>query len=132
MKYKNLKKRQLVNETASESCDENESHINTANQRKRLLNVLSTSESQETDNVNVRSTNQSDITWTSKKFRLIIHDFTKQQSGIQTNIRSWGFLQYFQLFVSEKLVEFIVEKTNNYWRQINSDDLTAGTDLDEL
>lgn len=49
MKYKNLKKRQLVNETASESCDENESHINTANQRKRLLNVLSTSESQETD-----------------------------------------------------------------------------------
>lgn len=107
-------------------------NINTANQRKRLLNVLSTSESQETDNVNVRNTNQSDITWTSKKFRLIIHDFTKQQSGIQTNIRSWGFLQYFQLFVSEKLVEFIVEKTNNYWRQINSDDLTAGTDLDEL
>lgn len=51
-----------MNETASKSCDENESYINTVNRRKRLLNVLSTSESEETDNVNVRSTNQSDIT----------------------------------------------------------------------
>ncbi|XP_017790882.1 PREDICTED: piggyBac transposable element-derived protein 4-like [Habropoda laboriosa] len=133
MEYKNLKKRQLVNETDSESCDENESYINTAYRRKRRLNVPSISESEETDDVNVQSTNPSNITWTSKKFKPIIHDFTQQQSGIQTNISSsWEFLQYFQLFVSEELVEFIVEKTNNYWRQINPNDLTAGTDLDEL
>jgi len=40
---------------------------------------------------------------------------------------------YFQLFVSEKLIEYIAEKTNSYWRQKNNNnEIIAGTQLNEL
>lgn len=51
MEHKNLKKRRLVNETVqidSDSCDENELATNVEPHKKNPLNVLSTSESEET------------------------------------------------------------------------------------
>lgn len=66
-----------------------------------------------------------------KKSSPKIHDFIVRNSGIQANY-SWKIINYFQLFVSEELVKYIVEQTNNYWRQKNNNNVITGTELSEL
>lgn len=78
----NSRKQRNVSESDSDSYDENESYINAPLRKKRRLNLLSTSEYDETENVNLQSINPEDIRWTSQNCRLTIHDFTTQQSGI--------------------------------------------------
>lgn len=41
-------------------------------------------------------------------------------------------MQFFELFVSEELIDFIVEKTNNQWRRINNSNPEAGIEKGEL
>lgn len=67
-----------------------------------------------------------------KKSSLKIHDFIVRNSGIQADINYWKIINYCQLFVSEELVKYIVEKTNNYWRQKNNNNVITDTELSEL
>lgn len=135
MASENLRKLQLLNisdepETDSDSCNENVSNIKISPRKKRRLNVLSTLDSGEIENNNTQRTILPNIIWTTEKCSPKIHDFTIQNSGIQADINySWKIINYFQLFVSEELVEYIAEKTNNYWRQKN---VIADTELSEL
>lgn len=125
--------RKQVSESDSDSYDENESYINAPLRKKKRLNLLSTSESDETEDVNLQSINPEDIRWTPQNCGLTIHDFTRQQSGIQIDISySWKILQFFELFVSEELIDFIVEKTNNQWRRRNNGNPEDVRDTGEL
>lgn len=120
-------------ETDSDSSSENVSNIKIAPRKKRRLNVLSTSDSEEIENNNVQRTILPNIIWTTEKCSPKIHNFTVRNSGIQADINySWKIINYFQLFVREELVEYIVEKINNYWRQKNNNNVIAGTELSEL
>lgn len=75
----------------------------------------------------------SNIIWTTAKFKPKIHHFNAWNSGIQADIYySWKIIDYFQLFVGEKLIKYIAEKSNNYGRQKNDNKVIAGTSLNEL
>lgn len=102
--------------------------------KKRRLNVLSTSESEEIEENRVESAGVSNMVWTTAKFKPKFHHFNPRNSGIQSGIRhSWKIIDCFQLFVSEELMEYIVEKTNINWQQKNNNnEIIAGTDLSEL
>lgn len=115
-----------------DDCNESESEI--VPRKKRRLNVLSTSESEEIEENCVESAAVSNIVWTTEKFKSKVHHFNPRNSGIQTGIRIWWkIIDYFQLFVSEKLTEYIVEKTNSYWQQKeNNNEILTGTNLSEL
>lgn len=132
------RKLQLVNtfdklEIDSDSCNESESSTEIVPRKKRRINVLSTSESEEIEDNYVQNTASSNIIWTTAKFNPKIHHFNARNSGIQAGIcYSWKIIDYFQLFVSKKLIEYIAEKTNNYWRQKNNNKIIAGTQLNEL
>lgn len=86
MEYNSRKQQKQVSKSDSDSYDEDESYINVPLRKKRRLNLHSISESDETEDVNLQSINPEDIRWTSENCELTIHDFTKQQSGIQTDI----------------------------------------------
>ncbi|GBN60719.1 hypothetical protein AVEN_116758-1 [Araneus ventricosus] len=99
--------------------------------------ILSTSESKETDEPEIQIDTPSGIKWTSKKHSPKIHDFTPQHSGVVGNNlnRSARILDYLQFLISEYLIKFIVEKSNNYWRrQLKRDHLevSEATELNEL
>ncbi|EFN67636.1 PiggyBac transposable element-derived protein 4, partial [Camponotus floridanus] len=64
-----------------------------------------------------------------------IHQFTPEHTGIIPNIiRSAKIIDFFQLFVSEKFVQFIVNETNEYWSKKNNNNMkdTEKTILPEL
>lgn len=115
-----------------DSCNESESEI--VPRKKRRLNVLSTSESEEIEENCVESAAVSNMVWTTAKFEPKVHHFNPRNSEIQSGIRnSWKIIDYFQLFVSKELMQYVVEKTNSYWQQKkNNNDIIAGTDLSEL
>lgn len=92
-----------------DSDDENENNFTL---RKKRRNIRSTSESEaekdEKDDINCH-------TWTTKTFIPKIHQFTQEDSGIKKNItRLVKAIDYFELFVSEEVVQFIVTETNHY------------------
>jgi len=72
--------------------------------------------------------------WTSKTFIPKIHQFTPENTGIIPNIsKSVKIIDYFQLFISEEFVQFIVNETNKYWSKKNNNMKDAGkTILSEL
>ncbi|KAK2578713.1 hypothetical protein KPH14_000840 [Odynerus spinipes] len=91
-------------------------------------------ESEEIEENCVESAAVSNLVWTTEKFKPKVHNFNPRNSGIQTGIKiSWKIIDYFQLFVSEELMEYIVEKTNSYWQQKkNNNEILTGTNLSEL
>lgn len=94
-----------------DSCNESESEI--VPRKKRRLNVLSTSESEEIEENCVESAAVLNIVWTTAKFESKVYQFNPRNSGIQKRIKIlWKLIDYFKLFVSEELMEYIVEKTN--------------------
>lgn len=136
MVSRKLRELQQVNtsdklENDSNSCSENESNMKIAPYKKRRLNVLSTSKSEEI-RIITRKVQSHQILF-GRKFNPKIHDFTARNSGLQVGINySSKIIDYFQLFVNEELIEYIVEKTNNYWQQKSNTNLIAGTELSEL
>lgn len=76
----------------------------------------------------------SNIIWTTTtEFNPKIHHFNAQNSRILTGIcYSWKLIDYFQLFVSEKLIEYIAKNRNNYGRQKNNNEMIADTQLNKL
>lgn len=118
---KNLRKLQVLNildesETDSDNCSEHVWNIKIAPCRKRQLNVLSTTDSDdfEIENNNAQRTILPNVVWTTEKFCSKIHDYTVRNSSTHVDINySWKIINYFQSFVTEELVECIVEKTNN-------------------
>ena len=80
------------------------------------MNVLNTTDSDdsEIENNNAQRTILPNVILTTEIFDPKIHDFTLRNSSTQADITySWKVINYFQSFVSEELVECVVEKINN-------------------
>ncbi|GBM45849.1 hypothetical protein AVEN_180717-1 [Araneus ventricosus] len=98
-----LKREQLIKEiiaSGSDSDEENEYNLPFCKSRKKNPSrILSTSESEETEEPEIRIYTPSGIKWTSKKHSPNIHDFTPQHSGVVGNNlnRSSRILDYFRL-----------------------------------
>jgi hypothetical protein len=71
-------------ETDSDNSSENAWNIKIAHRKKRRLNVLNTTDSDdsEMENNNVQRTILRNIIWTTEKFGRKIHDFTVRNSNI--------------------------------------------------
>jgi len=132
------------NEMYDKSSDsDSDTAINICARKKaisiRRKNVLSTSESESEDYVEdvLPSTSSNNIQWAMENVQLRFHNFNTSNSGLQRDDINFSsaILDYFQLFFSPDLVDFIVDKTNNYWVHTVSVDvpnIKIGTTLDEL
>ena len=112
---------------------ENENNLNLC--KRRRTNVIYSSSESETELIEESNVTNCDITWTKKNFVPRIHQFNSKSSGIAKQIRrSSKIIDYFQLFISEELVEIIVNETNYYWAQQSNNDVNTleTTVLNEL
>ena len=117
--------------TDSNSDSDNENQTNVIRHRNRRA-ICSTSES-EAEQIETHD-NNSEV-WTSKTFVPKIYKFAVADSGIKRNInRSAKILDFFQLLLSEELVELIARETNRYWsrKNNNNENMSDGTGLAEL
>ncbi|KAI4478521.1 hypothetical protein M0804_011844 [Polistes exclamans] len=115
----------------SDSDSDLENQINVIPRRNRRA-IYSTSES-ETEQTETQDDNSE--VWTSKTFVPSIHQFAVADSGIKKNInRSAKILDFFQLLLSEELVELIARESNGYLarKRNNNVNISEGTGLDEL
>lgn len=81
--------------------------------RKLQRRILSSSESSDSDS-HVETVCK-EMVWSKKNLNPKIYKFNSSDSGMKRQISRFGTpLNYFELFFSEELVSFIVEKTNQY------------------
>lgn len=112
----------------------NENNFNLPKRRRRN-NICSTSESESESIENDAQNTDCNITWKSKNLKPKIHPFSTRNSGIKKEIpRSSPIIDYFELFISEELVQYVVDETNYYWAQKynNNLDTQKNTTVDEL
>ncbi|XP_014483478.1 PREDICTED: piggyBac transposable element-derived protein 4-like isoform X2 [Dinoponera quadriceps] len=132
----NKKSNRFKNELTDSEYDENFENENNFNLRKRRrTNVMHSSSESETELIEGSNDTNCDITWTKKIFVPKIHQFTSENSGIAKQIcRSSKIIDYFQLFISEELVEIIVNETNYHWARQNNNNVNTleTTALNEL
>jgi len=103
--------------------------VNVIRHRNRRA-MCSTSES-EAEEIEAHDSNCE--VWASKTFVPKIHKFAVADSGIKRNIsRSAKILDYFQLFISEELVELNARETNQYWSRKNNNNVNKSNVLAEL
>lgn len=113
--------------------EENENNFDLPKRRRR--NICSTSESESESIENDAQNTDCNIPWTSKNFEPKIHPFFTRNSGIKKKIpRSSPIIDYFELFISEELVQYIADETNYYRAQKydNNLDTQKNTTVDEL
>ncbi|XP_015185818.1 PREDICTED: piggyBac transposable element-derived protein 4-like [Polistes dominula] len=102
------------------------------------INVLSTSESEEDYVVDALPPSSSNnMQWTIENVDLKFHEFNASNAGLlRDDIKfSSSVLDYFEIFFSSELVNFIVDKTNNYWAHTVNDNISnhnIGTTVNEL
>lgn len=111
--------------------EENENNFNWPKRRRR--NICSTSDSESESVKNDAENTNCNITWTSENFMPQIHTFSTRNSGIKKKLpRSSFILDYFELFFSEELVQYIADKTNDYRAQKTNNNLDTPTTIDEF
>lgn len=103
----------------------------------RNKNVLSTSESEEDDVVHALPPSSNNMQWTMDNVDLKFHKFNSSNAGLlRDDIQfSSSELDYFEIFFSSELVNFIVNETNNYWAHTVNNNISnqnIGTTVDEL
>ncbi|CAK9834553.1 PiggyBac transposable element-derived protein 4 [Anthophora retusa] len=107
-------------DSENDSNDQNQNNV-TLQRKKRKRTICSTSDS---ESEKIEANDSCRDIWTSKRFLPKIHKFSSKDSGIKENIsRSAKILDYFQLFVSEELVELIARETNEYYSQKNNNNI---------
>ncbi|KAL6417032.1 hypothetical protein ACFW04_014740 [Cataglyphis niger] len=141
-----LRRRENENEgyaTHDNSSDsDSDIEINNNCARRKVMripnkNILSTSESEEDYVVDALPPFSNNIQWTMKNVNLKFHEFNASNAGLlRDDIKfSSSVLDYFEIFFSSELVNFIVDKTNNYWAHTVNDNVSnhnIGTTVDEL
>ncbi|CAD1478543.1 unnamed protein product, partial [Heterotrigona itama] len=106
-------KRNMMFENGITDTEENENNFNLLKRRRR--NICSTSDSESDSVENDAENTKCNITWTSKNFMPQIHTFSTRNSGIKKKLpRLASILDYFELFISEELVQYIADETNDY------------------
>jgi len=109
---------------------ENENNIYRCKRQRR--NICSTSES---DAELIEDNTQCNETWTSKNFTPKIHQFFSKNSGLKKKIgKSSKIIDYFELFICQELVEYIVDETNYYSAQKSNNNMDTQkiTTLEEM
>ena len=86
------------------------------NKRPRILSTSTDEEDSNLENL-VSDEMLPMLLWSKKNFKPIIHEFNDQNSGVKGNLTPESTpLDAFQLFLSEELVSYIAEETNNYFK----------------
>lgn len=115
-------KKSIMFENGLTDSEENENNFNLPKRRRRY--ICSTSESEWESIEDDAKDTDCNITWTSKNFKPKIHRFSSKISGIRKKMRrSSPIINYFELFMSEELVQYIVDETNYYRAQKNNNSL---------
>lgn len=116
MSIQNRRQRSIFDESEVDSEIENALNKNASRtQKKRKLQRRIVSSPKSSDSDSPLQATFKDIVWMHKNLKPKIHKFNPRNSGITTQInRRATTLDYFQLFFSEKLVAFVVKRTNEY------------------
>ena len=104
--------RNIMFENGITDTEEDENNFNWPKRLRR--NICSTSDSESESAENDAENTKCNITWTSENFMPRIHTFSTRNSGIKKKLtRSSSILDYFELFFSEELVQYIADETND-------------------
>lgn len=111
-----------VTDSENDSDEENENNFHLRKRRRR--NICSTSESETELIEDEAKDTYCNIKRTSNNFIPKIHQFCSRNSGITKKMRrSSKIIDYFELFISQELVEYISDKTNYYWTQKSNNNM---------
>ncbi|KAL6417911.1 hypothetical protein ACFW04_014253 [Cataglyphis niger] len=110
--------KRFINGLTDSESDENCTNENNFNRRKRRINVIYSSSESETELTQEVDNTNCEVKWSNNHFVPKIHRFNPKHSGITNQIRlSSQIIDYFQLFISDELVDIIVEESNYYLAQ---------------
>lgn len=110
----NRKGRSTIDDSETESDVENALNNNIKIQKlRRVRNRIISSSEEEYIHTELEETSCEIMDWSYQNLRPQIHKFKSNGMKVKLN-RFSSALDYFQLFFSEELVQFIVERTNMY------------------
>ena len=117
---KSTYKHDLTNDSCSDSEETSDFEVPLYNRMTKKCRVISSSLESIVSTVAIPEPKQSkrknEFFWTQKVFKPVIHKFNNKNSGVKVNInRKSSILDIFEIFISEELIEFIVERSNKYY-----------------
>lgn len=104
----------FINGLINSKSDNCETENNFDPRRRWRINVIYCSSESEIELIQESNNTNSDITWKKNHFVPKIHPFISKRSRIT---KPSQIIDFFQLFISEELIDIIVEKPNYYWAQ---------------